>query len=77
VNAPSSASLTAVGALAPLRAGASFAELRYCRSCGSAAVWQGGGDPVVLGGKLAKGLMTALVPAAAADEGEEQADGGP
>jgi hypothetical protein len=62
----------AVGALARPGAGATFAELRYCRSCGSAALWKGGGDPVALGGELARALIAALVPAAVADDGDDE-----
>jgi hypothetical protein len=61
----------ALQALAPAVTGGAFAELRYCRSCGGAAVWKGLGDPVVLGGERAEALIAGLVPAEPAEAAQE------
>lgn len=47
------------------------ADLRYCRSCGGAAVWKGDGVSVVLGGDDARTLVAALVPADPAADAPE------
>ncbi len=62
----------ALQALAPAAAsGDAHAELRYCRSCGSAAMWRSAGGAFVLGGERAKAFIAALVPADPPDNTSE------